>query len=117
MIQESRTQLADQPVIDGLPQTSPADELRQELVSNVHQYPTHAEAIRKLGDQYSRTRLTPFVKQGRRALWGICARWIALRSAVVFETLETLLKHILVSMGTQSDGRNVCRSRFNHRRI
>jgi pyruvate/2-oxoglutarate dehydrogenase complex dihydrolipoamide dehydrogenase (E3) component len=29
--------------------------------STIHPYPTQAEAIRKLGDQYSRTRLTPFV--------------------------------------------------------
>jgi len=31
--------------------------------STIHPYPTQAEAIRKLGDQYNRTRLTPFVKQ------------------------------------------------------
>ena len=30
--------------------------------STIHPYPTQAEAIRRLGDQYSRTRLTPFVK-------------------------------------------------------
>ena len=30
--------------------------------STIHPYPTQAEAIRKLGDQFSRTRLTPFVK-------------------------------------------------------
>lgn len=30
--------------------------------STIHPYPTQAEAIRKLGDQYNRTRLTPFVK-------------------------------------------------------
>ncbi len=30
--------------------------------NSIHPYPTQAEAIRKLGDQYSRTRLTPFVK-------------------------------------------------------
>ncbi len=29
--------------------------------STIHPYPTQAEAIRKLGDQYSRTRLTPLV--------------------------------------------------------
>jgi pyruvate/2-oxoglutarate dehydrogenase complex dihydrolipoamide dehydrogenase (E3) component len=29
----------------------------------IHPYPTHAEAIRKLGDQYNRTRLTPLVKK------------------------------------------------------
>ncbi|WP_146403288.1 mercuric reductase [Planctomycetes bacterium CA13] len=30
--------------------------------NTIHPYPTQAEAIRKLGDQYSRTRLTPMVK-------------------------------------------------------
>ncbi|TWU34280.1 mercuric reductase [Novipirellula artificiosorum] len=30
--------------------------------STIHPYPTQAEAIRRLGDQYSRTRLTPWVK-------------------------------------------------------
>lgn len=30
--------------------------------SVIHPYPTQAEAIRKLGDQYSRTRLTPLVR-------------------------------------------------------
>ncbi|MBI1310055.1 FAD-containing oxidoreductase [bacterium] len=29
--------------------------------STIHPYPTQAEAIRKLGDQYNRTRLTPFI--------------------------------------------------------
>ncbi len=29
----------------------------------IHPYPTQAEAIRKLGDQYNRTRLTPLVKR------------------------------------------------------
>jgi len=29
----------------------------------IHPYPTQAEAIRKLGDAYNRTRLTPFVKR------------------------------------------------------
>jgi len=31
--------------------------------SVIHPYPTQAEAVRKLGDQYSRTRLTPFVSK------------------------------------------------------
>jgi pyruvate/2-oxoglutarate dehydrogenase complex dihydrolipoamide dehydrogenase (E3) component len=35
----------------------------------IHSYPTQAEAIRKLGDQYNRTRLTPFVK-------GLFRRWL-----------------------------------------
>jgi len=30
------------------------------IASAIHPYPTQAEAIRKLGDQYNRTRLTPF---------------------------------------------------------
>ncbi len=33
------------------------------LASVIHPYPTQADAIRKLGDAYNRTRLTPFVKQ------------------------------------------------------
>ena len=32
------------------------------LSSVIHPYPTQAEAIRKAGDAYNRTRLTPFVK-------------------------------------------------------
>ena len=35
----------------------------------IHSYPTQAEAIRKAGDAYNRTRLTPF----RRAL---SRRWL-----------------------------------------
>ena len=37
--------------------------------STIHPYPTQAEAIRKLGDQYSRTRLTPLVKS-------LFSRWL-----------------------------------------
>ncbi|MDB5334648.1 MAG: pyridine nucleotide-disulfide oxidoreductase dimerization region [Planctomycetaceae bacterium] len=33
------------------------------LASVIHPYPTQADAIRKLGDAYNRTRLTPFVKR------------------------------------------------------
>ena len=33
----------------------------QGIGSTIHPYPTQADAIRKLGDQYNRTRLTPFV--------------------------------------------------------
>lgn len=36
--------------------------LRQ-IAATIHPYPTQAEAIRKLGDQYNRTRLTPFSKR------------------------------------------------------
>jgi len=32
------------------------------IANVIYPYPTQAEAIRKLGDQYNRTRLTPFVK-------------------------------------------------------
>ncbi|OGB92716.1 MAG: mercuric reductase [candidate division NC10 bacterium RBG_16_65_8] len=38
--------------------------------ATIHTYPTQAEAVRKLGDQYNRTRLTPFVK-------GLFRRWLA----------------------------------------
>jgi pyruvate/2-oxoglutarate dehydrogenase complex dihydrolipoamide dehydrogenase (E3) component len=40
------------------------------LASTIHPYPTHAEAIRKTGDLYNRTRLTPWVKQ-------LMSRWLA----------------------------------------
>ena len=36
----------------------------------IHPYPTQAEAIRKTGDSYNRTRLTPFVKR-------LFAKWLA----------------------------------------
>jgi pyruvate/2-oxoglutarate dehydrogenase complex dihydrolipoamide dehydrogenase (E3) component len=32
------------------------------LARTIHPYPTQAEAIRKVGDAYNRSRLTPFVK-------------------------------------------------------
>ena len=38
--------------------------------STIHPYPTEADAIRKLGDQYSRTRLTPLVKS-------LFTKWLA----------------------------------------
>ena len=34
----------------------------KKIGSTIHPYPTQGEAIRKLGDQFNRTRLTPFVK-------------------------------------------------------
>ena len=40
------------------------------IASIIHAYPTQAEAIRKLGDAYNRTRLTPRVKR-------LFARWLA----------------------------------------
>ena len=33
------------------------------LANVIHPYPTHADAIRRLGDQYNRARLTPFVQR------------------------------------------------------
>jgi pyruvate/2-oxoglutarate dehydrogenase complex dihydrolipoamide dehydrogenase (E3) component len=40
------------------------------VAATIHPYPTQAEAIRKTGDLYNRTRLTPFVK-------GLMQRWLA----------------------------------------
>ena len=34
----------------------------KKIAGTIHPYPTQAEAIRKVGDQYNRTRLTPLVK-------------------------------------------------------
>jgi pyruvate/2-oxoglutarate dehydrogenase complex dihydrolipoamide dehydrogenase (E3) component len=42
------------------------------LASIIHTYPTQAEAIRKLGDAYQRTRLTPRVKT-------LLGHWLAWR--------------------------------------
>jgi pyruvate/2-oxoglutarate dehydrogenase complex dihydrolipoamide dehydrogenase (E3) component len=42
----------------------------KKIASAIHPYPTQAEVIRKLGDQYNRTRLTPMVKK-----W--FERWLA----------------------------------------
>ena len=39
------------------------------IANTIHPYPTQAEAIRKLGDQYSRSRLTPIVKM-------LFSRWL-----------------------------------------
>lgn len=40
--------------------------------ATIHPYPTQAEAVRRLGDAYGRTRLTPFVKAalGKWLEWG-----------------------------------------------
>lgn len=40
------------------------------IASTIHPYPTQADAIRKAGDAYNRTRLTPFVKN-------LFNRWLA----------------------------------------
>lgn len=42
----------------------------KKIASTIHPYPTQADAIRKVGDMYNRTRLTPFVK----SLFG---KWLA----------------------------------------
>ena len=42
------------------------------IARTIHPYPTQAEAIRKVGDAYNRTRLTPFVK-------GLFSKWLAWR--------------------------------------
>jgi pyruvate/2-oxoglutarate dehydrogenase complex dihydrolipoamide dehydrogenase (E3) component len=41
------------------------------LASVIHPYPTQAEAIRKAGDAYNRTRLTPLVKKA----FSLFLRW------------------------------------------
>jgi pyruvate/2-oxoglutarate dehydrogenase complex dihydrolipoamide dehydrogenase (E3) component len=40
------------------------------IANTIHPYPTQAEAIRKVGDAYNKTRLTPFVKS-------ILSKWLA----------------------------------------
>ncbi|MEX0679243.1 MAG: mercuric reductase [Pirellulales bacterium] len=42
----------------------------KKIGATIHPYPTQAEAIRKLGDAFHRTRLTPFVRS-------LSARWLA----------------------------------------
>jgi pyruvate/2-oxoglutarate dehydrogenase complex dihydrolipoamide dehydrogenase (E3) component len=42
----------------------------KKIAKAIHPYPTQAEAIRKLGDHYNRTRLTPFVK-------ALLQKWLA----------------------------------------
>ncbi len=41
------------------------------IASSIHPYPTQAEAIRKLGDHYNRTRLTPMTKK----MLSLLRRW------------------------------------------
>jgi hypothetical protein len=41
------------------------------LANVIHPYPTQADAIRKLGDAYNRTRLTPRIKR----LLGVWLAW------------------------------------------
>ena len=43
----------------------------KQIGNSIHPYPTQAEAIRKLGDQYNRTRLTPLAKR----LFGAWLKW------------------------------------------
>ncbi len=35
----------------------------KDLARTIHPYPTQAEAMKRAGDAYNRTRLTPFVKR------------------------------------------------------
>jgi pyruvate/2-oxoglutarate dehydrogenase complex dihydrolipoamide dehydrogenase (E3) component len=42
----------------------------KKIASIIHPYPTQSEAIRKLGDQFNRQRLTPWVKS-------LFARWLS----------------------------------------
>ena len=42
-----------------------------QIANTIHPYPTQAEAIRKVGDAFNRTRLTPFVK----SLFGKWLKW------------------------------------------
>jgi pyruvate/2-oxoglutarate dehydrogenase complex dihydrolipoamide dehydrogenase (E3) component len=42
----------------------------KKIASTLHPYPTLADAIRKLGDQYNKTRVTPLVKS-------LCEKWLA----------------------------------------
>ena len=42
------------------------------IASTIHPYPTHAEALRKLGDQFNRTRLTPRISR-------IMRQWLKFR--------------------------------------
>jgi hypothetical protein len=42
------------------------------LSSTIHSYPTQAEVLRKIGDAYMRTRLTPTVKK-------IFEKWLSWR--------------------------------------
>jgi hypothetical protein len=40
------------------------------LAKTIHPYPTQVEAIKRVGDAYNRSRLTPFVKR-------LFTRWLA----------------------------------------
>jgi pyruvate/2-oxoglutarate dehydrogenase complex dihydrolipoamide dehydrogenase (E3) component len=42
----------------------------KQIAATIHPYPTRTEAVRKLGDQYNRTRLTPLVKS-------MFSKWLA----------------------------------------
>ena len=47
-------------VLDRCPDVTAGDVRWALLADTVFPYPTYAEALRKVGDQYNRTRLTPF---------------------------------------------------------
>jgi len=55
--------------------------------STIHPYPTQAEAIRKLGDQYSRTRFTPLVR-------GVFDKWLSWSHEEVDTKLKTIMRDI-----------------------
>ena len=40
----------------------------KKIANTIHPYPTQAEAIRRIGDQYNRTRLTPRMKAMMKTL-------------------------------------------------
>jgi len=42
----------------------------KDLARTIHPYPTQAEAFKKVGDAYSRTRLTPLIR-------GVFRHWLA----------------------------------------
>jgi pyruvate/2-oxoglutarate dehydrogenase complex dihydrolipoamide dehydrogenase (E3) component len=44
----------------------------KEIANSIHPYPTQSEAIRKMGDQYNRTRLTPWIRS-------LLSKWLAWR--------------------------------------
>jgi hypothetical protein len=41
------------------------------IAKTIHPYPTQAEVVKRLGDAYNRTRLTPFVKT-------VMEKWLAI---------------------------------------
>jgi hypothetical protein len=50
-------------MISGLTLAMVAKQSLATLSSTIHPYPTQAEVLRKIGDAYMRTKLTPMVKK------------------------------------------------------